>query len=313
MNYAYQTQAAITKLLEFKIEYSTVYKSYILNGKWTDEYHESLYHEEIEEIKNLLHLTLKNALNHEEYLQDLLDQMWKRVQWLMDNEHNSPNFIDFYSEKILQNELSNKKLSADKLTYEKFKKGESEVSEENLDLFNYLSFNSGILNQYKSSVDFEKGLLLNAIDVYKQAINDLYDYIYSIHMNAEYTDFKNFEFEDLKPVNTLNEKVKTCNFNLEKKSIAYLFRILIEENIIIFNESDIFKNELEMKKFVQYHFTYLDDQKKHVPIKNLNREYSEMKSRHPEHVEKQIKINDNLLNILNKRKNDLINIQNKNS
>ena len=68
-----------------------------------------------------------------------------------------------------------------------------------------------------------------------------------------------------------------------------------------------------MKTFVQNNFTYLNDQKEHIPIKNFNREYSEMKSREEDPVKKQMKTNEFLLNLFEKRKNELIKIENKNS
>lgn len=312
MDYAYKTDLAITNLVKFNISFSTIHNSYLFKNKWVNEYDESIFQDQIDHIKGLLHIHLKNSVNQAEYLQNILDQIWKRIEWLDKNKAFSPKFFELYSHKISKNNNPIDNFKSNDEKYQKFMNNDLEVGSSDFDLFNYIRFHSEEMNHFENIIDFEKGLLINVIDLYRNALINFYNYIYSIHMNVELIDFKNYDFEHLETIPVTRKIEKACNINFDKKSIALFFRILLEERVIVFDESDKYKNEFEMKKFVQDHFTYLNEKNEHVPIKNFNREYSEMKSREDKYVGKQIKIINSLSSIVDKKKSDLIEIQKKN-
>ena len=313
MNYAYLTNEAVNELLKFKIYYCKTNNTFLFNNKWINEIDEYYYAEKIDNIKKLLHQQLINGLKHAEYLQNLLDLIETKIDQLDKYKFYSFEFFKLYSKKIKTLDSYNTKPSSNIELFEKFKTDSSSINTAESDLFNFLNFKSPNKNFFATELDFEKGIMLHVLSLHSEVLANLHGFIYSIHMNAEFIDFKNLRYEDIEHFYTAQKKDQPCHFNLDKKSIAYLFRVLIEENIIVFNESDINKNVLEMKTFVQNNFTYLNDQKEHIPIKNFNREYSEMKSREEDPVKKQMKTNEFLLNLFEKRKNELIKIENKNS
>ncbi|NOY47571.1 MAG: hypothetical protein GXO84_05145, partial [Chlorobi bacterium] len=175
MNYAFKTDMAINNLLKFKISFSTVHKSYLFKNKWVNEYDESSFLEQIDDIKNLLHIQLKNGLKQDEYLQNLLDPIWKRIEWLDENKAFSPLFFEFYSNKINENNNTIDNFRPNTEMYQKFINNDINVSSSDSDSFNYIRFHSKSMNHFKNIIDFEKGLLLNVIELYRNALNYLYD------------------------------------------------------------------------------------------------------------------------------------------
>ena len=95
---------------------------------------------------------------------------------------------------------------------------------------------------------------------------------------------------------------KKCQVNLSKVDTAQLFRFLFSEGFITINDEDT-NDESQIKKFIEENFTYQNQRtKKHEPIKNINKEFSELKW---EHKELQIKFIDNLISKLEAQKENL--------
>jgi len=305
MNYGYQTDSAVNELLKFKIEFSETEQTYMLNNTWVNQIDDHSYYEKIENIKRLLHRQLKGGLKQEEYLQNLLDLVWKQVEVIKNYKYNSFEFFELYSKKILPVYHSDKKPTSNNEFFEKYKKGDNVISEENPDLNNFLNLHSKKMNNFQTQLDFEKGLLLFAVDIYRQVLMDLYNYIYTIHMNAEFTDFKSLDFEDFEESMAKKKKDRFGHINLDKKSVAHLFRILIEEDCLVFDETNDANNKLEMKRFVEDNFTFKNTKKERTPIKNFNREYSEVCSSLSPDVKKHKEFIDKLISQLQARKNSL--------
>jgi hypothetical protein len=95
-------------------------------------------------------------------------------------------------------------------------------------------------------------------------------------MNVEFIDFKTINLVQLNHISTSKGRIEKCNFNLDKKNVAHLFRILIEEKVIVFDELNKTKNLYKMKKFVEENFTYQNSKKERIFIETFNREYSEI-------------------------------------
>jgi hypothetical protein len=121
-------------------------------------------------------------------------------------------------------------------------------------------------------------------------------------MNVEFTDFKNLDFEIFEKSYKTNQSKNLFHFNLDKKSIAHFFKILIEENIIVFNDTNDYHNALAMKGFVEEFFTYQNNKGERIPIKNFNREYAEANSLQDNEINKQEEFLNYLISLLEKRK-----------
>jgi hypothetical protein len=302
MNYVYETDSAIAELLQFKISHSVTNNQYLFNNRLVNEIGEDYYENAVNNIKMLLHKALKNGTNHSEYLQSKLDIIWKHIEYIERYKCYSPEFFDLYSNKIRPVTINENTTFSNTDLYEKYKEDSEQISATENDMFAFLNFHSENLNQYKTQLDFHKGLLLYAIDKYREIVKDLYYFLYSIHMNVEFTDFKNLDFEIFVKSNKTAKPKRLFHFNLDKKSIAHLFKVLIEEDILVFDGTNDYMNTLTMKKFVEDHFTYLNNKNQKVVIKNFNREYAEANSLQDNEINKQEEVLNYLIGILEKRK-----------
>ncbi|TGV03402.1 hypothetical protein [Flavivirga rizhaonensis] len=274
-NFAHKTDQAIIEFSKFNIEFSEKNKSYLFNNQWINIKIDSYHNEQIDRIKNLLHIQLNAGLNHKEYLQNLLDILNKRIIWLLENNYNLPIFFENYSIKKTDYDYLLPARNSNKSSFKKFFNNSPVPNSSEMRIFWFLELFKKEFNDFKDELDFEKGLLLYSIKSYRHALSILSEYIKSLHQYVEFTDFKSLNLVNSNEVKQTQRNVKICNFNLDKKNIAHLFRILIEEKLIVFDEFNDSKNLTEMKSFVEKNFTYQNKKKERMAIDKLNREYSE--------------------------------------
>ncbi|WP_033960438.1 hypothetical protein [Psychroserpens jangbogonensis] len=305
MNYVNQTNSALLSLLKFKIRFSEINNAYLLNDKWVNEIDGNYFMNQVENVKQLLIKLLRNGIHHEEYLQKLIDRIWNRIQGLDGYKIHSPDIIKVYSE-IKAPIIRHKETPyAKKDLYNEFRQGQSLETNVERDQFTYLNFITKNLNNYETRMDFEYGLLSYAIYKYHEAVSDLHNYVFSLHSNARYIDFKNLEVEGGEEIKQKIKKDIICNFNLNKKSIAHLQRIMIEERIVVFDETSNSNNRLHMKKFLEDNYTYQNSSKDRVQIKSFNREYAEAVHTSHANIEEHKIFIDKAIEILQNRKNRL--------
>ncbi len=304
MDYAFQTDNAINELTKFKVSYSETFNTYQFNNKWINEIDEYYYYDKIDNIKKLLHKQLVNGLKHVEYLQNLLDLIWDKIEHIEKYKCHSPKFFNLYSEKIRIIDNYNKKPATNIGLFEKFKSGSEPIDSKESGLFNFLEFHSENINKFETQFDFEKGMLLHSVHMYCEALKNLYDFIYSIHMNAEFIDFKNLKLEDLEEYSPKKRKNRVCHVNFNKKGVALLFSILLEEKIFVLDEFNMEKNRYELKQFVEENFTYRNANNERLPIKTFKREYSEAISVDSKETKKQKEFLDKLIFKLQTRRNN---------
>lgn len=302
MNLISQIEHEVFQLLKFKIQYSENHNTYLFNNRCVNEIEEDYYAEKVKKIKKLLQKQFKYGLNHEIYLKQLSDPIWDRVIFLGTSRTDTPEFLNSYMEKILNLRTLKKIPASSTDLFEQYQESRKDSSFKKSKLFSFLASNTGSLNDFQTPMDFENGLLLYAINNYSKAINSLHSYIFILHSDAKYIDFKNLDFEESIQ---RQEKEMFCHFNLDKKSVAHLFLFLLAEKIIVFDEINESKNELKMKQFVEANFTYQNTSKDRVPIKTFSREYSEVRSISSSDVKKHKQFIDSLNSLLQQRKNRL--------
>ena len=100
MKYISKFDKTVFELSKFKVQFSETNQSYLFNSRWANTCTESYFKEQFDHAKSLLHIQLKNGLNHKEYLQHLLDNLGNRINSLDENRSNSPDFFENYSIKI---------------------------------------------------------------------------------------------------------------------------------------------------------------------------------------------------------------------
>jgi hypothetical protein len=304
MNYKYKTDQAVNELVKYKINFSKIYNTYLFNNKWINEIEDDYYSEKIKNIKNLLHKQLKHGHKQAEYLQDLLDYIWTKVEYIEDYKYSSFEFFELFSDKMSDITSHESIPASNSDLYKEYKIDSSSEATNESELFNFLRFHSSGMNDFQTEIDFEKGRLLFVLSIYSEALKDLHGFIYSIHMDAEYIDFKSLDFEDF-IITPKNIKENLCHINLNKKSVAHLFRILLEEDFLVFDEINENNNRLEMKRFVQNNFSYQNNENQRTSIHSFNREYSEVASPSSSEVKAHKEFIDEFILKLQNRKNRL--------
>ena len=301
-----ETEDTLIRFLKFSIRFSESNTTYSLNNRWVNEIDEFYFMNEAKKVKYHIVKQLRHGLRHEEYLICLVGQVWKRLEYLQKYMHNTPDIIKEFKEIINPERMDDEPLIANISIYDEFINNVSQFKSQDSDRFNYLMLVSKYLNNYETKLDFQCGLLLYAIKKYYKEVNDLHSYLLSLSEKARYIDFKNLTFEGLKESSFDRQNNQLCHFNLAKKGVAQLFRILLEERIVVFDEKDDRNNELQMKRFAQINFTYQHPVTGvRTLIETFNREYSEACNRLSPEKERHEKFIDNLITILKQRKANL--------
>jgi len=305
-NYAYKTEKAVLELTEFDVKFCETNQSYLFNYEWTNTCINSNYNEEVDNIKNLLHLQLKTGSNHKVYLGNLISILKKRIHWLEKMNYSSPAFFENYSINTIDVHYNPPVDNSNKINYGNFLNNSTKADSAENVVFWFLELYEKEFNYFKNILDFEKGILLHRLELYKRAISKLQRYIKSIYDNVEFTDFNRLNLENLSELKQTQKQDRICHFNLDKKNVAHFFRLLTEEKIIVFDELNDKNNLFEMKKFVEHNFTYQNTKKERKVIETFNREYSEVSARQGlgDNAKHKAFI-DNLILILQTRKNEL--------
>lgn len=305
MNYKHEADKELNKFLKFRIKHSQKFKTYMINDKWVNEINEAYYAQLTEDLKNKITKQLKYGLKPVEYLNDILQSTENRIDQLKNYTLDSFNFFESYTKSIKEDFAHEVEPKSNVEFFQLYKNNKELAEKENQDLFNHLSSLEYTGNKIQTLEDFEKGMLLYAINLYLDALWELQGFIYKYLIDPEFIDFKAIEIYENQPPRPLKRENERAHFNLDKKSVAHLFRILLEEEYLVFNEKNQSKNSLEMKRFVEAHFTYQDAKNNRIPIEKFNREYSEVSSFSSPEVKKHKEFIDQLISTLEARKNRL--------
>jgi hypothetical protein len=277
----------------------------MINEKWVNEIDEAYYTQITEDLKNKITKQLKYGLKPVEYLNDILQSTENRIDQLECYALDSFDFFESYTKSIKEDFAQDEGPKSSVKFFQLYKNNKELAEKENQDLFHHLSSLEYTGNKIQTQEDFEKGMLLYAINLYLDALWELQGFIYKYLIDPEFIDFKAIEIYEKVPSSNLKQENERAHFNLDKKSVAHLFRILLEEEYLVFNEQNQSKNSLEMKRFVEANFTYQDAKNNRIPIEKFNREYSEVSSFSSPEVKKHKEFIDQLISTLEARKNRL--------
>jgi hypothetical protein len=277
----------------------------MINEKWVNEIDEAYYTQITEDLKNKITKQLKYGLKPVEYLNDILQSTENRIDQLECYALDSFDSFESYTKSIKEDFAQDEGPKSSVKFFQLYKNNKELAEKENQDLFHHLSSLEYTGNKIQTQEDFEKGMLLYAINLYLDALWELQGFIYKYLIDPEFIDFKAIEIYEKVPSSNLKQENERAHFNLDKKSVAHLFRILLEEEYLVFNEQNQSKNSLEMKRFVEANFTYQDAKNNRIPIEKFNREYSEVSSFSSPEVKKHKEFIDQLISTLEARKNRL--------
>jgi hypothetical protein len=95
-----------------------------------------------------------------------------------------------------------------------------------------------------------------------------------------------------------------CSSHLNKSDLAQFFYILMDENILFFDDRNEKHNRSMMQKFLQENFTYRGDSGLQVSIETVSKQFSESKGY--TYGDKQLLFLDKIIFLFQKRKEKLV-------
>ena len=303
-NYAYKAEKAVLELTQFDIKFCKIYQGYLINYKWTNTSFNPYYNEQIDNAKNLIHNQLKTGLNNKVFLENLITILEKRKDWLEKKNYKSINFFENYPIETVDASYFSLLRTSNKTSFENYSNNVVVPNVEEMKAFWFLDLYKKEFNDYKNINDFEKGLLLYILTLYKHAISNLLRHVKSIFEKVEFIDFNKIKFDDIDDSQRVQNEDIICHVNFDKKKTALLYSLLLEEKIFVFNEFNMEKNRLDMKRFVERNCTYRNRNNKRLAIKAFNREYSEAISVNSIETKKQKEFLDELILKLQTRRNN---------
>lgn len=270
--------------LEYKdefIKFSNIYielhekhNKFRIDHSWLDEINEDYYHDRIDEFVEGLKTILISNNNNLLIVDDLLTILQNKILWFNTNKiQEFSSFSNFEREirkvdydieyEVLETYTIDKILSYD------FK------SEAQDDILLYCFYtHKDRTDNYKKPLDFEKVKLFFFLNQFYKSLVYFEEKI-NIIKNAiqvyGVTDLRYYFSENKAPENK-------CNIKLDKISSAVLIKILIQAELI-YMDSDKFKSDSKIKKFVETHFNYTDSKLGIKPLTDFNKEYSKVKDK----------------------------------
>lgn len=256
------------------IDFHTKYKKYRINNMWLDEIGEYYFHDRINEfiegLKVILISNNNNLLIVDELLKIIQSKLYRyridKIQYFESflSHIDNINKVDFEIEYDVPEIYTIEKVldytfnggdEEDNIIYCLFAHKDRTENYKEKDDFDKVKLYFFINQFYKSLFYFE-----NKINYLKNAIQ-----VYGV------TDLSHYFSENKAPENK-------CNIKLDKISTAFLFKLLIEADLI-YMDDDKFKSESKIKKFAEKYFNYTDSKLGIKPLTDFTKEYSKVKDK----------------------------------
>ena len=237
-----------------------------------DEIDEDFFHKTINEFVEGLKTILISNNNNLLIVDELLTILHHKISWYNTNKIESyssfSNFngvfnsvdypidydvIEYYTiDKVLNYDF-NQGIEEEKIIYCLFAHKDS-------------------TKQYKNSLDFEKVKLFFFLNQFYKSLIYFEEKINTIKNAIQVygvTDLSRYFIDHKIPENK-------CNIKLDKISSAFLFKLLIEADLI-YMDADEGRNESKIKKFAETYFNYTDSNREIKPLTDFTKEYSKLK------------------------------------
>lgn len=278
-----------------KIDFHSKHKKYRINNMWLDEIGESYFHDRINEfiegLKVILISNNNNLLIVDELLKNIQSKLYRykidKIQYFESflSHISNINEVDFEIDYDVQEIYTIEKV----LNYN----FDGNVEEDNIIYCLYA--HKDRTEDYKEESDFEKVKLFFFINQFFKSLiyfEEKINYLKNAIQVYGVTDLSHYASENKAPENK-------CNIKLDKISTAFLFKLLVEADLI-YMDDDKYKSESKIKKFAEKYFNYTDSKLGIKPLTDFNKEYSKVKDK--QRKDKQYDVLDLLSNyIKNKR------------
>lgn len=287
--------------LEYKdefIKFSNIYielhekhNKFRINHSWLDEINEDYFHDRIDDFVEGLKTILISNNNNLLIVDDLLAILQDKISWF--NTNKIQEFSSFSNFEILISKVDYdieyeviETYTIDNVLNYDFNSGAQEEI-----LFYCFFTHKDRTDSYKKPLDFEKVKLFFFLNQFYKSLVYFEEKI-NIIKNAiqvyGVTDLRYYFSDNKTPENK-------CNIKLDKISSAFLFKLLIEANLI-YMDADKYKSESKIKKFAETHFNYTDSKLGIKPLTDFTKEYYKVKDK--KRSNKQIDVLNKLSNFI---------------
>ena len=256
------------------IDFHTKYKKYRINNMWLDEIGEYYFHDRINEfiegLKVILISNNNNLLIVDELLKIIQSKLYRyridKIQYFESflSHIDNINKVDFEIEYDVPEIYTIEKV----LDYT-FNGGDEEDN-----IIYCLFAHKDRTENYKEKDDFDKVKLYFFINQFYKSLfyfEDKINYLKNAIQVYGVTDLSHYFSDNKAPENK-------CNIKLDKISTAFLFKLLIEADLI-YMDDDKFKSESKIKKFAEKYFNYTDSNLGIKPLTDFTKEYSKVKDK----------------------------------
>lgn len=254
------------------VEFHTTHKKFRFNNLWLDEIDEDFFHKTINEFIEGLKTILISNNNNLLIVDELLTILHHKISWYNTNKIES--YSSFSNFKGVFNNVDYpidydviEYYTIDKVLNYDFNQG---IEEEKI--IYCLFAHKDSTKQYKNSLDFEKVKLFFFLNQFYKSLTYFEEKINTIKNAIQVygvTDLSRYFIDHKIPENK-------CNIKLDKISSAFLFKLLIEADLI-YMDADEGRNESKIKKFAETYFNYTDSNMEIKPLTDFTKEYSKLK------------------------------------
>lgn len=254
------------------VEFHTTHKKFRINNLWLDEIDEDFFHTTINEFIEGLKTILISNNNNLLIVDELLTILHHKISWYNTNKIES--FSSFSNFKGIFNSVDYQ-IDYDVIEYytiEKVLNFEFNEGKEEKNIFYCLFTHKDRTQNYKNSLDFEKVKLFFFLNQFYKSLNYFEEKIDTIKNAIQVygvTDLSRYFIDYKIPENK-------CNIKLDKISSAFLFKLLIEADLI-YMDADEGRSETKIKKFAETHFNYTDSKLGIKPLTDFTKEYTKIK------------------------------------
>jgi hypothetical protein len=270
--------------LEYKdefIKFSNIYielhekhNKFRIDHSWLDEINEDYYHDRIDEFVDGLKTILISNNNNLLIVDDLLAILQNKISWFNTNKIQEFSSFSNFEREIRKVDYDIEYEVSETYTIDKVLSYNFKGDAQDDILFYCFYTHKDRTDNYRKPLDFEKVKLFFILNQFYKSLVYFEEKI-NIIKNAiqvyGVTDLRYYFSENKAPENK-------CNIKLDKISSAVLFKILIQAELI-YMDSDKFKSDSKIKKFVETHFNYTDSKLGIKPLTDFNKEYSKVKDK----------------------------------
>jgi hypothetical protein len=254
----------LNKFIKIRVRYDKTEKVYLVNDLNLDNF-DTIYFSEISrEIETKLLYVLKISTDRREFLKEILELLWTKIQWYDDNKISDFSFIKKFALRIKETNTGHELTNDDYGLLFLFKE----------------TINQEVLG------DDELFKLLNVLQQHAEFLSELYHSIYKIEMEVDTINFN--ELISLNIINLQQKNKLKCNVNLDKITTANFFHILMRAGFLSIDKNDPANNQKLMCEFIEDNFTYTNDKNEKHLITNIYKEFSYLDSRGHENRQRKI-------------------------